>query len=60
VGTLVSNIYAKEVGKRKNGAKAQITSWQIKAFSISKLDRKESAPTAPAAPAEARPEGEPF
>jgi single stranded DNA-binding protein len=48
VGTLVSNVYEKEVGKGKTKAKAQITAWQIKAFSIRKLDRKESVPTAPA------------
>ena len=58
-GTLVSNVYEKEVGKGKNKAKAQITSWQIKAFSIRKLDRKESAPTAPSA-AETQPENAPF
>jgi single stranded DNA-binding protein len=46
VGTLVSNTYEKEVGKDK--AKALITSWQIKAFSIRKLDRKDEAPTAAA------------
>ena len=45
VGTLASNVYEKEVGKGKTKAKAQITAWQIKAFSIRKLDRKESAPT---------------
>jgi len=60
VGTLVSNIYEKEVGKGKNKTKAQITSWQIKAFSIRKLDRKESAPTAPTTKTEQQPEGEPF
>ena len=60
VGTLVSNVYEKEVGKGKSKAKAQITSWQIKAFSIRKLDRKESAPTAPATQTEQQPEGEPF
>ncbi len=48
-GTLVSNIYEKEVGKGKAKAKAQITSWQIKAFSIRKLDRKDTAPAAAAA-----------
>jgi hypothetical protein len=32
VGTLVSNVYDKEVGKGKAKAKAQIVSWQIKAF----------------------------
>ena len=53
VGTLVSNVYEKEVGKGKNKAKAQITSWQIKAFSIRKLDRKDAAPAA--ASAEAQP-----
>jgi single-stranded DNA-binding protein len=60
VGTLVSNVYEKEVGKGKNKTKAQITSWQIKAFSIRKLDRKESAPTAPATQNGQQPEGEPF
>jgi single-strand DNA-binding protein len=59
VGTLVSNVYEKEVGKGKNKAKAQITAWQIKAFSIRKLDRKESAPTAPST-AEAQPGDAPF
>jgi hypothetical protein len=44
----VSNVYEKEVGKGKNKSKAQITAWQIKAFSIRKLDRKETVPTAPA------------
>ncbi|MGA2814208.1 MAG: single-stranded DNA-binding protein [Candidatus Acidiferrum sp.] len=48
VGTLVSNVYEKEIGKGKNKSKAQITAWQIKAFSIRKLDRKETLPTAPA------------
>src|ERR1700691_5530224 len=47
VGTLVSNVYEKEVGKGKTKAKAQITSWQIKAFSIRNLDRKETVPAAP-------------
>jgi len=47
VGTLVSNTYEKEVGKGKNKAKAQLTSWQVKAFSIRKLDRKDTAPAAP-------------
>ena len=59
VGTLVSNVYEKEVGKGKNKSKVQITAWQIKAFSIRKLDRKESAPTAPSK-AEAQPEEAPF
>ena len=54
VGTLVSNVYEKEVGKGKARAKAQITSWQIKAFSIRKLDRKDTAPAAPSAAAGAR------
>jgi hypothetical protein len=45
VGTLVSNVYEKEVGKGKNKAKAPIMSWQIKAFSIRKVDRKDTAPT---------------
>jgi single-strand DNA-binding protein len=48
VGTLVSNVYDKEVGKGKAKTKVQITSWQIKAFSIRKLDRKDEAPTAAA------------
>jgi single-strand DNA-binding protein len=48
VGTLVSNVYEKEVGKGKNKSKTRITAWQIKAFSIRKLDRKETLPTAPA------------
>ena len=60
VGTLVSNVYEKEVGKGKNKSKVQITAWQIKAFSIRKLDRKESAPTAPATQAQAQSEAEPF
>ena len=42
----MSNVYEKEVGKGKTKAKAQITAWQIKAFSIRKLDRKETVPTA--------------
>jgi single-stranded DNA-binding protein len=33
VGTLVSNVYEKEVGKGKNKTKMETTSWQIKAFS---------------------------
>jgi single-strand DNA-binding protein len=49
VGTLVSSTYEKEVGQGKTKAKAQITSWQVKAFSIRKLDRKDAAPTAPRA-----------
>ena len=60
VGTLVSNVYEKEVGKGKTKAKAQVTAWQIKAFSIRKLDRKETVPTAPATPPEPQQEGEPF
>jgi single-strand DNA-binding protein len=60
VGTLVSNVFEKEVGKGKNKTKTETTSWQIKAFSIRKLDRKESAPTAPARRAEPQQEGEPF
>jgi hypothetical protein len=39
------------VGKGKSKAKAQVTSWQIKAFSIRKLDRKDTAPASPAAAA---------
>jgi len=46
-GTLVSNVFEKEVGKGKSKAKIQITSWQVKAFSIRKLDRKDTAPAAP-------------
>jgi single-strand DNA-binding protein len=49
VGTLVSNVYEKEVGKGKTKVKAQITSWQIKAFSIRKLGRKDTAPASPSA-----------
>jgi single-stranded DNA-binding protein len=60
VGTLVSNVYEKEVGKGKTKAKAQITAWQIKAFSIRKLDRKESVPTTPATQAQAQSAAEPF
>ena len=60
VGTLVSNVYEKQVGKGKNKSMVPITAWQIKAFSIRKLDRKESAPTAPATKTEQQPEGEPF
>ena len=59
VGTLASNVYEKEVGKGKTKAKAQITAWQIKAFSIRKLDRKESAPTA-LATEKTQPEEAPF
>src|ERR1700683_1623413 len=59
VGTLVSNVYEKEIGKGKNKSKAQITAWQIKAFSIRKLDRKETVPTAPAA-VKMHPEDIPF
>ena len=58
VGTLVSNVYEKEVGKGKTKVKAQITSWQIKAFSIRKLDRKESEPT-PLSTAETQQENAP-
>jgi single stranded DNA-binding protein len=58
VGTLVSNVYEKEVGKGKAKAKAQITSWQIKAFSIRKLDRKDAAPAAPSAAAAQSPTDE--
>jgi single stranded DNA-binding protein len=58
VGTLVSNVYEKEVGKGKTKAKAQIRAWQIKPFSIRKLDRKESAPTTPST-AEPHPEDAP-
>jgi hypothetical protein len=49
VGTLASNVYEKEVGKGKTKAKTQITYWQVKAFSIRKLDRKNATPTAPLA-----------
>ena len=61
-GTLVSNVYEKEVGKGKAKAKVQIMSWQVKAFSIRKLDRKDTAPAAPsAAAAQPRPnEDAPF
>jgi single-strand DNA-binding protein len=59
VGTLVSNVYEKEIGKGKNKSKVQITAWQIKAFSIRKLDRKETVPTAPATE-KAPPEEIPF
>lgn len=48
-GTLVSITYEKEVGKGKTKAKAQITYWQVKAFSIRKLDRKDAAPAAASA-----------
>jgi single-strand DNA-binding protein len=47
VGTLVSNIYNKEVGKEKTKDKAQVTSWQVKAFSVRKLDRNDAAGTQP-------------
>jgi single-strand DNA-binding protein len=60
VGTLASNVYEKEVGKGKSKAKVQATAWQIKAFSIRKLDRKEAIPIAPAAPAEAQTTDQPF
>jgi len=60
VGTLVSNVYEKEVGKGKNKTKTETTSWQIKAFSIRKLDRKESAPTAPSTQAEPQQQEAPF
>lgn len=59
VGRLVSSTYEKEVGKGKAKAKAQITSWQVKAFSIRKLDRKDTGPTAPGA-AGTQPEGAPL
>lgn len=52
-GTLVSSTYEKEVGKGKTKPKTQITYWQVKAFSIRKLDRKDAAPAAP--PAERQP-----
>jgi len=60
VGTLVSNVYEKEVGKGKTKAQVPVTSWQIKAFSIRKLDRKESAPAPPSTTGEAQPGEEPF
>ena len=60
VGTLVSNVYEKATGKGKNKPTVQVTAWQVKAFSIRKLDRKETVPTAPATPAEAQPSDEPF
>jgi single-strand DNA-binding protein len=59
-GTLVSNVYEKEIGKGKSKGKVQITAWQIKAFSIRKLDRKETVPTAPATAPEPQPEEAPF
>jgi single-strand DNA-binding protein len=62
VGTLVSNAYEKDVGKGKSKAKIEIMSWQVKAFSIRKLDRKDTAPATPseaAAQAHAQPEEEP-
>ena len=59
VGTLVSNTYEKEVGKGKDKAKVQITSWQVRAFSIRKLDRKDAAPVPPAA-TEVKTEETPF
>jgi single-strand DNA-binding protein len=49
VGTLASNVYDKEVGKGKIKAKTEITYWQVKVFSIRKLDRKDATPTAPSA-----------
>ena len=55
----MSNVYEKEVGKGRNKAKVPVTSWQIKAFSIRKLDRKESAAAAPSTMAEAQPRGNP-
>jgi single-strand DNA-binding protein len=61
-GTLVSNVYEKEVGKGKGKTKVQITTWQIKAFSIRKLDRKDTAPAPPSAAKAPAPtdEGIPF
>jgi single-strand DNA-binding protein len=50
-GTLVSNVYEKEVGKGKTKIKVPVTAWQIKAFSIRKLDRKDTAPASPSAAA---------
>jgi single-strand DNA-binding protein len=58
VGTLVSNVYEKEVGKGKSKAKVQVTVWQIKAFSIRKLDRKDTAPASPSATAAQSPTDE--
>jgi hypothetical protein len=51
VSTVVSNVFEKEIGKGKAKTKTEVTSWQIKAFSIRKLDRKESAPASPSAAA---------
>jgi single-strand DNA-binding protein len=60
VGMLVSNVFEKQIGKGKTKIKTEVTSWQIKAFSIRKLDRKESAPAAPSATPEAQPGEDPF
>ncbi|HKQ88631.1 MAG TPA: single-stranded DNA-binding protein, partial [Candidatus Acidoferrales bacterium] len=41
IETLVSNTYEREVGKGKTKNKVQILAWQIKAYTIRKLDRKQ-------------------
>jgi hypothetical protein len=40
-------LFLKVVRSSSAGSKARVTSWQIKAFSIRKLDRKDAAPNPP-------------
>jgi single-stranded DNA-binding protein len=56
---LVSSTYEKEVGKGKNKIKVPVTSWQIKAQSIRKLNSSKSAKAADA-PAEPQPSDVPY
>jgi single-strand DNA-binding protein len=58
-GTLVSSTYEKEVGKGKNKTKVTLTSWQVKAQSIRKLNLTKTAKAAPA-PVEPQPSETPF
>src|SRR6202042_3836868 len=58
-GTLVSSTYEKEVGKGKNKTKITLTSWQVKAQSIRKLNITKAAKAAPA-PVEPQPTDTPF
>ncbi len=58
-GMLVSSTYEKEVGKGKNKTKVTLTSWQVKARSIRKLNLTKAAKAAPA-PVEPQPSETPF
>jgi single stranded DNA-binding protein len=51
-GTLVSSVYEKEVGKGKNKVTVPITTWQVKAETIRKLNRTKAASPAAVAPVE--------